>query len=251
MSNEQDDLFDDQPAAKAEGESKTFEEPAKEQQPATKKDEDVDTKQVEDEKAGEETSETPSEEQKEVSSKTEKMIPESRFKAALNDITSKLENANAELSKLRAVPTPDKSQDPEGYERHVRMEVSREMMRSSFTDYDDVIKHYVEMAEANPYLNEQVAAHVLPAKFAYDLAKEDMRIKTLRELEGSDDWKEFQKFKQEKAAKKNDTADDSKVTQQLAEGGARKVPNLNRATNVSKSNSKLSEDDDLFADAAF
>lgn len=203
----------------------------------------------EDQTGEKETPEPPEGESKEGDEpKPEKLIPESRFKAALKDATDKLEAsngqleaANAELAKLRQVPVPDKTEDPEGYDLHIRMEASKAAMRSTHKDYDEVIKHYAELAKVNPYLNEAVARHPVPAQYAYQIAQEDLRMKKLGEMEESEDYKEFLEWKK---TKPEGESVDEKLT-----SGAKKVPNLNRATNVADASGKSEDDDELFAGA--
>lgn len=229
-----DDLFDDAAPTPSEGESPTF----------TKTPEDP--KSAEEPKPsiqGEEGVETPATEDLEVPS--EKFIPEHRFKAALKDVTESRDKATKELEELRAQlasanPTvvPDREADPDGYELHVRIETSKAVMAATHADYNDVITHYQEMVADNPYLNEAVANHPVPAQHAYNIAKKDMEIKELMMLKDSADWKEFQEFKQQKS----EQVEKPKVTL--------KVPNVNRvaAVNAIKGSSRES-DDDLFAGA--
>lgn len=248
MAEEQDDVFDD-----AEQANEGAEQAPPEAEPSEKLG-DEPPKEEEQQQSGEkEASKPPSEDQKEVSEpKPEKMISESRFKAALKDATDKLEAANAELAQLKTSPVPDKEADPEGYDLHIRVEASKAAMRATHEDYTEVIAHYAEMAKSNPFLNEAVAKHPVPAQYAYQLAKENLRIQKLSELEKSDDWKEFQAWKTEKAAKKDPvdapTPKVDDISSKLGAGAA-KVPNLNRATNVSKAASKTDVDDELFAGA--
>lgn len=178
----------------------------------------------------------------------EKMIPESRFKAAIKDVTAKLDQANQKLASLEAVPVPDKEKDPQGFDLHVRMETSKALMREIMPDYDDVIRHYKELADSNPYLNQAVAAHPAPAKHAYDIAKKDMEIRELSNLKNSDEWKEFQAFKKSKAAQAA-PKEAEKTGQKAPASPASKVPNLNRATSVARSNQRVEQDDELFAGA--
>jgi len=180
-------------------------------------------------------------------SSAEKMIPESRFKAALKDVSDKLDAALRENANLKAIPTPDKETDPEGYDLHLRMEASKQVMRELVPDYDEVIRHYKEMADQNPFLNDHVAKHQLPAKFAYDIAKKDLALKEVEQLRNSDDWKEFQEFKKQKAVQVQDSAAANSKTAIAAKiaDSLTKVPNLNKATDVSRSVSR-NEDDDLF-----
>lgn len=245
MAEETDtDVFDDQPASQGAAqvsEAEIIQQPENTESADNNKDD-----QTGDE---ENPSGTPPEGTEEKSSSsTEKMIPESRFKAALKDVTSKLDAANQELATFKAVPVPDKDKDPEGYEFHNRMELSREIMREAVTDYDDVIANFAKMAEANPYLNEAVAKHRNPAKFAYDYVKKAMEIEELSTLKDTEEWKEFQEFKKSKGSA-SASKGNSKVSGTVAESLASKVPNLNRATNVSQAKPQSSADDELFAGA--
>lgn len=190
---------------------------------------------------GEKTSETPTEDIK-PQEPAEKMIPEHRFKAALKDVSDKLTLAQQELAELKAAPIPDKEKDPEGYEVHTRIEISKQIMRDNVADYDEVIQHYVEMVKEAPHINTLVMNHKNPAKHAYDLAKKDLEIRELTTLKSSDEWKEFQEYKK---ARSLETA--SKVVEKPVEK-QQKIPNLNRATNVNRQFDKK-DDDDLFAGA--
>lgn len=217
----------------------------------------VDGGQKTDDKTGEENaSGTPPEGQNDqeeiVDAKTgQKMIPEHRFKAALKEVTDKLDAATEELQKYTAIPVPDKETDPEGHDLHVRMKASSDVMREMRPDYQEVINHYAKMAESNPLLNQAVAADPLPAKLAYDIAKKDLELKELAGLRESDDWKKFQEWK------KTQTTSATPPTQQAALNetvtrGLKAVPNLNRSTNASPNRNVRkgdTADDDLFRGA--
>lgn len=183
---------------------------------------------------------------KEETLKEEKSISESRFKAAIKDIQTKLDSALQENAELRAgqVKLPNREEDPDGYEQHLRLEMSKSLMMEFKEDYAEVIQHYQEMAKVNPTLNKLVAENELPAKFAYDLAKRDMEIRELTAARNSDEWKEFQEFKKNKS--KQSTAQDLATPVERAP----KLPeNTNRATSVTLRNNVVSDDDDLFRDA--
>lgn len=195
-----------------------------------------------DQTAGDDKSGTPPENQ-EADSQNEKMIPEHRFKAALKAAAEETETWKARAQKAEAQPVPDKENDPEGYNLYVRMEASKEVMREMRTDYEDVIKHYQAMAKENPRLNDEVAAAPLPAKFAYDLAKQDMEMRDLRALKSSDEWKEFQEYKKSKASQNPESDKSKQVANALSA-----VPNLNRQTNASPKG-RQEDDDQLFAGA--
>lgn len=238
MPMDNDDLFDDVPVASGEGDSKTFDNLTPEPSPA------VEPPKTEEPTGDKPPTEPPSVDQEgNKEPKAEKMIPESRLKAALKDVTEKLDAAQSKLAEYEKSNVPDKEKDPEGYDLHLRMEASKLVMREAHTDYDEVIAHYVEMAKVNPKLNEAVAEHKVPAWFAYKLAKEDMELQEVRNVRSSDDWKQFQEWKKKKAEEAaNPPVDD--VSKKLTEGSVAKVPNLNRATSVSKAVAKSSDDDD-------
>lgn len=220
------------------------------EEPEVKETPAEETVESEETESGEEskTSETPLEEKGEEVTTSTKMIPEHRFKAAMNAVTEELKIANQKLAKYEAAPVPDKDEDPEGFNLHIRMEASKIIMRELMSDYDEVLTHYKSMAEANPYLNQAVAAHPAPAKYAYDLAKESMKVAEARNLVNSEEWKEFQEFKKSKAAKGVDLAG-AKVSKQVTESLTAKVPNLNRVTNTQPVKIVHSDEDDLFKGA--
>jgi len=225
-----------------------------EEEPTPKEEPEEEPKGTEKEDPKDDVEETPADAtepkgEKEEETKEEKMIPESRFKAAIKDVQSKLDQSLEENAKLTATPAPDRSEDPDGYEKHLRLNMSRDLMRKFNDDYDETIKHYQEMAEANPSLNKMVEDNELPAKFAYDLAKRDMEIRELSEARGSDEWKEFQEWKKsDKTETKTETVAESLASQEPAADSLPK--NLNRATSTKpKPGSSLSNDDYLFGDA--
>lgn len=85
---------------------------------------------------------------------------------------------------------PDPWVDPEGAARYdqmmfqhqlfeTRVITSKELMKSLKTDFDDVEKVFIEAASADPYLEQQLVRHPLPAKFAYEQGK---RIMLMREI---------------------------------------------------------------------
>lgn len=201
----------------------------------------------EDESQGEEeAAETPAAEDGTKDDQPEKMIPVHQFKAALKDVNEKLAKANQELNQLKAVPAPDKSKDPDGYERHLRLETSKAIMVETHADYDDVIAHFQDMAAENPMLNDLVANHPLPAKYAYDIAKKSMEIKELSGMKDSEEWKQFQNWKAEQAKGDALNLDKAKPVSNTP-----KVPNLNRATSVNRAKAVSSQDDNIFADVKY
>jgi hypothetical protein len=225
---ESDDVFKETEATTEEKEE-TKAEPEKEEEA-----EEETESGEEEESEGEERSEPPAEENEE----EEGTVPV----AALQSERQKRQALEERLAKYEAQEAPDKEKDPEGHERHMRMEMSRDLMRESHDDYDDLIAHYTEMEKANPALAQIVANDKNPAKLAYNLAKEDREIAKLQELSKSDDWKEFQKWKKAQPKESPEKPDRNKA--------ALSVPNLNKATSV-KARPPKPEDENVFAGASF
>lgn len=236
-----DNLFDD---GTTEPELETPTEQPAEDIPAPAEPEEPEPVTEESEEEGDKTAEgtpPPAEEEKPV----EKLIPEHQFKAALKNVTDRLEQVQRENAQLKSVPAPDREKDPAGYEQHVRIETSKEIMMATHSDYDEMITHYAEMAKANPALNEAVAKAAAPAKFAYDLAKRDLEIRDVLALRDSEDWKQFQEWRKTKQAAPVVAA--LKVEPTPVVPKKTSVPNLNRSTDVSRKATAFSDD----ADALF
>lgn len=196
-----------------------------------------------DETGEKQAAETPDADDGAKEDQAEKMIPVHQFKAALKDVNDKLAKAQQELNQMKATPAPDRSKDPDGYERHLRLETSKAIMVETHADYDDVIGHFQTMAAENPLLNDLVANHPLPAKYAYDIAKKSLEIKELSGVKQSEEWKQFQTWKAEQA--KAETK--SPVLEAKPVSTTPKVPNLNRATSVNRVKPVMDQDESLFA----
>lgn len=259
MSTEQttegQDVFDDTDSSASSNELSFTTEDGKGN--TTEEDDGADTTEGgEGEQTGDKTSGTPPENEDDleavVDAKGQKMIPEHRFKAALKSATERAEKAERENAELTTpkIEVPDKATDPEGHSRHVRMEASVQVMREMKPDYQEVINHYATLAKDNPLLDQAVDGHALPAKLAYDIAKEDLRLKELRALADSDELKEFREWKKNK-----DTTPPADNTLNKKVGrGLQAVPNLNRSTNASpnrnvRAKSNGDNDDKLFEGA--
>lgn len=240
---ENQDVFSDEAEVTAETESKeeVKDEPKSEESQTTEEQgTEAATQQ------GEQDAEPPAADGDNKVQKSEKMIPEHRLKAALKDVNEKLSKAEQRLAELTATPPPDRASDPEGYDRHVRIETSKMIMAETYDDYDEKIAHFQEMAKVQPELNTIVGNHHAPAKMAYDLAKKDLEIKELTGLKDSDEWKQFQEWKKSGGkvpAQEPEKALDLKKTAKETP----KVPNLNRNLPSAARPKTSSEDDELFA----
>lgn len=98
----------------------------------------------------------------------------------------------------QAPQRPDVLQDPEGYTRHIEMqmqsqramtrrELSEAMMLEAKPDAAEVFQEFAEIARSNPALIQHMDQQINPAKFAYDYVK---RSRVMQEI-GSDPeaWK--------------------------------------------------------------
>lgn len=211
--------------------------------------------QEEEEGTGEENAETPSadpEGKGEVDPDDGKTIPMKQFKAALKQVATERDAANARLAEIEASnnPPPDRDKDPNGYDLHVRMETSKAIMVDAYPDYNEKIAHYQEMAKLNPLLNQAVASAAAPAKYAYDLAKKDMELREVQTALTSGEFAKFKEWQKQQANPQTPNAKNNAggIGKQLVSGKS-KVPNLNSKADRSNVQDKSSEDDDLFAGA--
>lgn len=99
---------------------------------------------------------------------------------------------------------PDPWTDPEGAARYdqmmfqhqlfeTRVVTSKEMMRMMKSDFDDVEKVFIEAARSDPYLEQQLVNHPMPAKYAYEQGK---RLMLMREI-GDDPTAYRQRIREE------------------------------------------------------
>lgn len=251
------DVFDDSEDKEVETEesnteAETEEEETEESEDESDEDEsEEETDESEEKSEGEEESETPNDK----TAVAEKFIPESRFKAAIANVSNELDETKRKLAQYEGVKIPNKEEDPEGHAVHMKTVMSARIMRQAYPDYDSKVGHFKEMAKRNPMLNDIVAASDIPAETAYRIAEEDLEIAKLKEVSKSESWAKFQKWEKEQAklAKQNESEkvqkaeDGKKVNDKLKKVLA--VPNLNKATSVTKRLS--SKDDDVFAGSAF
>ena len=105
--------------------------------------------------------------------------------------TSQPQNQQQQPRQQRQVPPrPDPWTDPEGaaaYDQamfqhqlfETRVITSVELMRTIKPDFDEVEKFFIEEAQRNPWLEQQLVIHPMPAKFAYEQGR---RIKLMREI---------------------------------------------------------------------
>lgn len=64
-----------------------------------------------------------------------------------------------------------------------RMEMSQEMMREKFADYDELEKEFIEMATSNPVLIDELTKARHPAKYAYETAMKAREAAALKDVD--------------------------------------------------------------------
>lgn len=159
------DLFDDD----AETETETTPEKGD-----TETEETTETEKTETETTEDSTPETPSGE--------DQSVP----RQALLDERRKRQEAEERLKQLEPdEEAPDPTDDPEGYEKHLRAKwererwqqvanQSRERMLEKQSDYEEKEKHFLYLASQDPELVKQMNEEPDPAAFAYNKAKESL-----------------------------------------------------------------------------
>lgn len=84
--------------------------------------------------------------------------------------------------------------DPEGtlqqFQISQRVELSRTLMQSLHTDYEEKEAHFEQLARSRPELAYRLQFEPNPAKFAYDTAKEDMELADVRSAGGVSKFRE-------------------------------------------------------------
>lgn len=130
--------------------------------------------------------------------------PEAWTKAAVLDERRKRQELERKLAELEAAKAEDKPQrpdvfaDPDGAFGHVeqtlrqemarqihstRLELSQEMMRTVYQDYDELESEFVDMAKDNPVLLQDLQQSANPAKFAYETAKKAREAAELKDVD--------------------------------------------------------------------
>lgn len=163
--------------------------------------------------------------------------------AALQDERRKRQELEERLAKYEQKEAPQIEEvDDETYIE--RANLSREVYAEAFPDYEAKEKVFLDLAQDDPFLKQQVRQAKNPAKFAYEKAKEHLEITELKELRGSDDWNAFQQWKKDQLKPKEDPRKASAV----------KVPDLTKATAKGSNSTPVEKEetlDDVLGDAPF
>jgi len=176
--------------------------------------------------------------------------------AALTDERHKRQEAERKFNELQAqieaqTPPPNPIDDPEGALEHLRGEVSkgmwemktdlsREMMSGIHSDYAEKEQAFIEMAQTNPALVQQMQAAPNPAKFAYETAT---KAAELAELQNVDEYKAKLKaeLRNELLAEMKAEGDKTSQTQALIDDAA----DVGALATTRASNGRFVADDDL------
>lgn len=163
------------------------------------------------------------------------------LKAELEEAKKKLSSVNTEIKKEEA-KAPDMFEDPEGYAKYqrdqvssetltLRIELSQDMMRLVRDDYDEMEKVFIEKCWAeDPSLGPRMGASKNPGKFAYDKAKEYLERQDYETNKTSyTEWKKAQDALNKEEAQEQEEVESPK---EKAKKSIRKVPDLLNATSA-------------------
>lgn len=109
----------------------------------------------------------------------------------------RLREYEAKLQELQRPQAPDPSRDPNGYAEHYqnqlideRVNLSHEVAREKFEDYEDVMKGWDAACQADPSLYQRAITQKLPAEWAYQQLK---RMKYLETIGDPEEWMKTQR----------------------------------------------------------
>lgn len=127
--------------------------------------------------------------------------PESWTKAAVLDERRKRQALEAELQQLKQgqQPAPEEQKadwygDPEKAAQtmqqqlsqqafNTKLELSQDMMRGQFEDYDDLETEFVDLAKQDPRLIQEMQQAPNPARFAYETAKKAREYEAMKDVD--------------------------------------------------------------------
>ena len=97
------------------------------------------------------------------------------------------EQRNRELERLlqsqNQQSKPDIFENPEqvlgSLEMKLKAEMSEALVKDAHADYDDVMDHYEDMVRQNPAIHAEIMRSALPARQAYNMAKDDLLMKEI------------------------------------------------------------------------
>lgn len=128
-----------------------------------------------------------------------------------------------------------------------RVNMSREMMMETKSDYAEMAQTFIDLAKNSPALLEDYRRSGNPAKFAYQKAKEHVEYQQFLKDKDSEDYKEFLKLKTEgKLSKQVEESPEEK--RKKAALGVPKLNNLTSKSSNSVPKAKLSSWNEILPD---
>lgn len=128
-----------------------------------------------------------------------------------------------------------------------RTAASRETMLEIVDDFEEKEEVFMKMAQDNPSLVTKMHAAKSPAKFAYDAAKEHMKLEEAKSLYNSEDFEEYKAWKKAKEEQANEPKVDA--AKESRKKSALKTPKINKLG--SSQQIKDNDEDDLWKDSQF
>lgn len=193
-----------------------------------------------------ETTEPPSDKDNAQESWTKKaVLDERRKRQELELKLAEYENKARTGDQPQQEEIPDVFEDPEAALRYFekktnqailneRVNMSREMMKTFKEDYEEMEQVFVDMANENPSLRDQMFRSSSPAKFAYETAKKHSEIQQLTTPEGLTAYKE--QLRKELLAEMQAANQQPKPKSSKAQHAALQVPDIVNATSASSGN---------------
>lgn len=164
------------------------EEPANTEVEADSQEEEAKTEEPTDNEVKEET--TTSEDKDVEKAWTKAMALDERRKR--QDTQKEFDDYKAQMEVKAKAPAPDVFDDQEAFTNHLhsevdqklmnqKVEMSRDFMLDTHSDYEDMEKAFLELAQTTPGLREQAAAHPMPAKYVYEQGKRHLQFQEMQD----------------------------------------------------------------------
>lgn len=106
-----------------------------------------------------------------------------------------VKDMQARMQQQQMQPAPDLLDDQQGFVQHIqkgvnqqivssKIQMSQEMMRLQHDDYDKAEDTFMALAQNDPRLGAEMAAHPMPAKFVYDTVKKAEQYAEMQDVDG-------------------------------------------------------------------
>lgn len=174
--------------------------------------------------------------------------PQEWTKKAVLDERRKRQALEAQVEELKKGKPKEEEGEPDlsTIMHRERINLSRELMIETRTDYEDMETVFLDMAKENPSLISEMNRSPNPAKFAYNKAKEHSEYLEFKASKESPEYKEFLEFKAGKSKKE--------APEDKRKASAVKVPDLTKAAAKGRNSEEPESPGDLksiMADAPF